>query len=163
MATSAAQDQGAPITNTPQLHKMKCRSALGNPPGHRPWGCGHAPAPLYAAAAARPGSAGEPPMTPRTDDPRYATCPYRGLPPASRWADAVAAIPPDRVNPHTPAPFRIGPDTRVATGGRCFAHHISPSPGGEGVTYYAVEPAPPRPPAAPRARDNFQGFSARSC
>ncbi|MDB5311730.1 MAG: hypothetical protein JWO38_5932 [Gemmataceae bacterium] len=100
-------------------------------------------------------------MPPRTDDPRYATCPYRDLPADSRWAEAVATVPPDRLNPHAPAPFQIDPETRVATAGSCFAQHISRSLAGRGFTYHVVEPAPSWLPDEDRVRYNFAVFSAR--
>jgi len=100
-------------------------------------------------------------MPPRIDDPRYATCPYRDLPAENRWADGVAAVAPDRLNPHTPAPFRIDPGARIATAGSCFAQHISRALAGRGFTYQVVEPAPPWLPDADRVRYNFAVFSAR--
>jgi hypothetical protein len=100
-------------------------------------------------------------MPPRIDDSRYASCPYRDLPATSRWADGVAAVPPDGLNPHTDAPFRIEPETRVATAGSCFAQHISRALAGRGFTYQVVEPAPPWLLDADRVRYNFAVFSAR--
>ena len=53
------------------------------------------------------------------------THPYRSLPAAQSWRDAVAAMEPFRVDPVVAPRFRIGPGDPVATAGSCFAQHLS--------------------------------------
>jgi hypothetical protein len=49
------------------------------------------------------------------------THPYEGLPDYAYWRRAMSSD----ADPVVEVPFRIGPETRVATAGSCFAQHIS--------------------------------------
>ena len=90
----------------------------------------------YAQAAERP-------KLERMSDPRYQSLasfvrpvagrrtapggasPYANLPDYRFWRRAVAGLPAGDVDPVTRTKFKIGPSTKIATAGSCFAQHIA--------------------------------------
>jgi hypothetical protein len=97
----------------------------------------------------------------KTPANKYATCPYNELPLASRWADAVAGVAADAINPHMAAPFRMDPRTRIASAGSCFAQHLSSHLVAKGMNYFVTEPAPPWLTAEEKRQYNYETYSAR--
>jgi hypothetical protein len=100
-------------------------------------------------------------VTRREVNPRYETCPYRDAPPTNLWAEAVANVADDRINPHLPPRTRLTPDARVATAGSCFAQHISRALVRAGFRFLTVETAPDWFTEDDRSRYGYEVFSAR--
>jgi hypothetical protein len=84
--------------------------------------------------------------------------PYRNLPDHAFWRRAVAALPPDVVDPVTSVPFTIAPADAVATAGSCFAQYIATSLSEQGFNYLITEPAPL---SADAADENYGVYPAR--
>ncbi len=91
-----------------------------------------------------------PPVGPGEEPPRH---PYQGLDDARFWNRAVSFAPPAGVDPVVHAPYRLGPEHRVATMGSCFAQHLSRHLQRSGLTYFVAEEGP--------AERQFGVFSAR--
>lgn len=87
--------------------------------------------------------------------------PYRSFPPSAFWRQAVAAPPPEAVDPVAAPRFQIAPTDRVVTAGSCFAQHIARHLRRAGFNYHVTETAHPFLPADLAAEYNFDVFSAR--
>lgn len=87
--------------------------------------------------------------------------PYKSLPDKAFWRRTVAARDPASVDPVGIFELRIGPDTKVATAGSCFAQHIARYLKNSGYNYYIAEPGHPHLPASFLATNNYGLFSAR--
>lgn len=68
--------------------------------------------------------------------------PYQGLPDHQFWNRAVTFAPPAGVDPVVRAPYRLGPEHKVATMGSCFAQHLSRHLQTSGLTYFVAETGP---------------------
>jgi hypothetical protein len=88
-------------------------------------------------------------------------CPYFELPDTSRWDRAMARLPVATINPHTPSSLRITPETRVASGGSCFAQNITTALRARGYNYLLTEQAPTFFSPELAAEHNYGIFSAR--
>jgi hypothetical protein len=66
--------------------------------------------------------------------------PYKDLPPHHFWRRAVAGVERFRFDPVVAPRFQISREARVATGGSCFAQHISNRLSKIGFNYYVAEP-----------------------
>lgn len=88
--------------------------------------------------------------------------PYRQLPARHFWRHFVADTSWRQI-PFMDAPkFRLGPDTRLATAGSCFAQHITRHLRSVGITPFQAEAAHPWLAAAdPALRDSYGQFAAR--
>jgi hypothetical protein len=89
------------------------------------------------------------------------THPYADLPPRAYWRSAVAQA--DRMgfaDLYHPRVL-IGPATRVATAGSCFAQHIARALRGAGVRVMDAEPAPAQVPDDVAQRFGYRLFSGR--
>ena len=64
------------------------------------------------------------------------THPYAGLPDYAFWRRSVG----DDTDPVVDSPFRVGPETKIATAGSCFAQHISRMLTEQGYRYLVTEP-----------------------
>jgi hypothetical protein len=69
--------------------------------------------------------------------------PYEGLPDHAFWRRAVAQMPWGQVNPVLAPGFCPSPESRIATGGSCFAQHIGPALARHGHAFFVTEPAHP--------------------
>lgn len=87
--------------------------------------------------------------------------PYRSLPEKAFWRRAVAGVGPGEVDPVGIFDLRIGPETKVATAGSCFAQHIARYLKNSGYSYYVAEAGHPLIPQSARTRQNYGLFSAR--
>ncbi len=87
--------------------------------------------------------------------------PYKSLEDKAFWRRSVASVSPGEVDPVGEFKLRIGPDTRVATAGSCFAQHIARYLAKSGYNYYVAEPGHPILPESSRTRNNYGLFSAR--
>jgi hypothetical protein len=87
--------------------------------------------------------------------------PYKHFPDKAFWRRSVAAPAPEAVDPVGVFDLRIGPDTKVATAGSCFAQHIARHLRKSGFNYYVAEPGHPILPRAIRDKHNYGVFSAR--
>jgi hypothetical protein len=87
--------------------------------------------------------------------------PYQSLPDAAFWRKAVADLPRAEVDPVGKFDLRIGPKTKVATAGSCFAQHIARYLRNSGYNYFVAEPGHPILPAAVRRANNYGLFSCR--
>jgi hypothetical protein len=91
----------------------------------------------------------------------YATCPYRDLPAAQRWPEAVAALPPAAVTPQAVSPLRLTGTTRIGSAGSCFAQRVSQALVAHGFNYLRTEPGPPWLSEQQRREFNYGTYSAR--
>lgn len=87
--------------------------------------------------------------------------PYRQLPDKAFWRRAVAAPNMADVNPVGRFALKIGPQTRVATAGSCFAQHIARHLKASGFNYYVEEAGHPLIPEELRTAHSYGTFSAR--
>lgn len=87
--------------------------------------------------------------------------PYKSLPDKAFWRRAVASPKPSQVDPIGVFDLKIGPSTRVATAGSCFAQHIARHLKGSGYNYYIAEQGHPIIPESVRTAQNYGLFSAR--
>lgn len=87
--------------------------------------------------------------------------PYKNAPDHNFWHRAVASRDPIDVDPVVDFPIKIGPTTRVATAGSCFAQHIARYLSSSGYNYYVTEPGHPVLPEDIRLANNYGLFSAR--
>jgi GSCFA family protein len=88
-------------------------------------------------------------------------CPYQRLPATSWWGKAVSNRDRDEISPHLDAPFKISREDWVASGGSCFAQHISQALQERGYRYFVSEPAPDFLSPEAAMRFNYNIFSAR--
>ena len=86
--------------------------------------------------------------------------PYRSLPDSAYWRRAVAA-PGAEVDPVVGEFVRIGPDTRVATAGSCFAQHVARHLAVSGFTYLVTESAHPIVPQDAARAAGYGVYTAR--
>lgn len=87
--------------------------------------------------------------------------PYKSLPDKAFWRRTVAAHEAGAVDPVGIFELKIGPDTKVATAGSCFAQHIARYLKNSGYNYYIAEPGHPHLPGAILVANNYGLFSAR--
>lgn len=87
--------------------------------------------------------------------------PYKRLPDKAFWRRAVASPELVEVDPVGVFGLRIGPTTKVATAGSCFAQHIARHLQKGGFNYYVTEPGHPLLHASVRAKHHYGAFSAR--
>jgi hypothetical protein len=87
--------------------------------------------------------------------------PYRSAPSHTSWRRAVSRPAAEDVDPVVKFDVAIGPNTRVATAGSCFAQHIARHLKESGFNYYVVEPGHPVLPESVRLANNYGLFSAR--
>lgn len=111
----------------------------------------------------------------RFEDPRYeqliararragaggrARHPYRGLPDHQFWNKAVAGVAPPALDPVVGAGFTLERETRIATGGSCFAQHIAKALQRSGYRYHVAETGDHLP-AEIAAEQQYGVYSAR--
>lgn len=87
--------------------------------------------------------------------------PYHSLPDKAFWRKAVADLPRNEVDPVGKFELLIGPETKVATAGSCFAQHIARHLRSYGYNYFVAEPGHPILPASVREASNYGLFSCR--
>ncbi|MBW9064486.1 GSCFA domain-containing protein [Rhizobium herbae] len=87
--------------------------------------------------------------------------PYRQLPDNAFWRRAVAAPDMGNVDPVSRFALKIGPQTRVATAGSCFAQHIARHLKASGFNYYVAEAGHPLISEEIRTAHNYGTFSGR--
>jgi hypothetical protein len=87
--------------------------------------------------------------------------PYKALPSKAFWRRSVAERAAADVDPVGVFDLRIGPDTKVATAGSCFAQHIARHLKESGYCYYVPEAGHPILPPRIRAGQNYGLFSCR--
>lgn len=87
--------------------------------------------------------------------------PYTTLPDKAFWRRAVARLPRDQVDPVGDFRLRIDVDTRVATGGSCFAQHIARHLSQAGYFHLVTEPGHPILASEVRRASNYGLFSCR--
>lgn len=87
--------------------------------------------------------------------------PYKAGAEFNFWRRAVADRDPRMVDPVGHFPFKIEPQTKVATAGSCFAQHIARYLRKSGYNYYVTEPGHPILPEQIREQNNYGLFSAR--
>ncbi len=88
-------------------------------------------------------------------------CPYTRQPPRARWRATVGAVPRGTVDPTSGTELRIGPATRIASAGSCFAQHVRAQIVRRGFTYLVTEPAPAGMSADDAADRGYGLYSAR--
>lgn len=94
------------------------------------------------------------------DAPRPAH-PYSGLPDHRFWRKAIQNVKSAQVDPVVSTKFKIGPDTKVATAGSCFALNISRRLIARGYNFLQAEPGPEGTKAAVEGVGGMGLFSAR--
>ena len=87
--------------------------------------------------------------------------PYQSLPDKAFWRKAVASFPAGEVDPVGHFGLRIGPETKVATAGSCFAQHIARHLRDSGYNYFVAEPGHPILPQKVREANNYGLYSCR--
>lgn len=87
--------------------------------------------------------------------------PYSDLPPEAFWRSGVAGADPAALDGIYAPKVRIGPQTRIATAGSCFAQHIGRALRGAGVAVLDAEPAPVALPEATARAFGYGLFSGR--
>lgn len=87
--------------------------------------------------------------------------PYRDIPDSQRWSKAMAGRASIEIDPVQPAPFRIGPDSRIVSAGSCFAQHVARHLRERGHACFETEPAHPLLPSSVAAAFNYGVYSAR--
>lgn len=98
----------------------------------------------------------------RSNQPRtFAVNPYSERPSRNFWSRMVARPAMAEVKPSASLSPMIGPKTRVATAGSCFAQHIARTMARNGLNYYVAEPAPEGLASAEAETKGYGVFSAR--
>ncbi|MBC7139499.1 MAG: GSCFA domain-containing protein [Defluviimonas sp.] len=87
--------------------------------------------------------------------------PYSDLPPEAFWRSGVAEVDPGALTWLYVPKVKIGPQTRIATAGSCFAQHIGRALRGAGVAVLDAEPAPLALPEAAAREFGYGLFSGR--
>jgi hypothetical protein len=87
--------------------------------------------------------------------------PYAKLPAESFWSRSVSRRPSVDVDPVSAPRFVLDRDTLIATGGSCFAEHISRSLVERGCAYLVSESPPEGMTVAEAARRQYGTYSAR--
>jgi GSCFA family len=88
-------------------------------------------------------------------------CPYQTLPATSWWRTAISNLVAEEISPHLASDFRIEREHWVASGGSCFAQHITTALQDRGYRYLISEPAPDFLSSEAAKRFNYNVFSAR--
>ena len=81
--------------------------------------------------------------------------PYSGLPDRAYWRRSLVGVAPENVDlvDGTQPKFKIGPKSKVATAGSCFAQHVSRAISERGFQYFVTEPG--------ERADNYGVYPAR--
>ena len=87
--------------------------------------------------------------------------PYQSLPDMAFWRKAVATPQMREVDPVGSFDVKIGPETKVATAGSCFAQHIARYLRDYGYNFFVAEPGHPILPDSVREANNYGLFSCR--
>lgn len=87
--------------------------------------------------------------------------PYIGLDESCYWKTAVAEVEPDKIRNLANPKVRLRREDRVATGGSCFAQHISRHLKIERFNFLDAEPAPETLRAEHRQKFGYELYSAR--
>lgn len=87
--------------------------------------------------------------------------PYKSLPDKAFWRRSVAGLAAADVDPVGQFDLTITSETRVATGGSCFAQHIARYLRNSGYNYFVAEQGHPILPETVRAAHNYGLYSAR--
>lgn len=90
-----------------------------------------------------------------------ATSPYVGLPRRQIWKRAVAATPPEHLDPQDGAKFGVSRSDRIASAGSCFARHVAERLRVGGFTYFVTEPGPTGAAPGWLAERHYGTYSAR--
>ncbi|GGF79834.1 hypothetical protein GCM10007301_44920 [Azorhizobium oxalatiphilum] len=88
--------------------------------------------------------------------------PYEALPGEAFWRTAVTSRAPLEIGPLWQPKWPIGPETRIAAFGSCFARHFGRVLRARGFSFVDAEPAPTPLPEAERRRLGYDLFSART-
>jgi hypothetical protein len=89
-------------------------------------------------------------------------CPYQTLPGTSWWRTAISNLDAaEEISPHLASDFRINREHWVASGGSCFAQHITKALQDRGYRYLVSEAAPDFLSSEAAKRFNYNVFSAR--
>ncbi len=88
--------------------------------------------------------------------------PYQELGPTAFWRTGVADVPAADISGLWTPKWPIGPDSRIATTGSCFAQHFGAALRARGYAWLNKEPAPAPLPAEARKAFNYEVFSART-
>jgi hypothetical protein len=88
--------------------------------------------------------------------------PYTHAHSYQRWRRAVAAPPPDAIDPVVAMKFRIGREDRIVTAGSCFAQHIAGRLTRAGCNVLVTETAHPLLPQAVAERFGYGIYTART-
>lgn len=98
----------------------------------------------------------------RTSGQPSAQNPYRNLPNTSFWRPSVEAADKSTLTPLTEQVTPVvGPASKVATAGSCFAQHIARTLSSRGLNYFVAEPAPEGTSAEEADLKGYGLFSAR--
>jgi hypothetical protein len=87
--------------------------------------------------------------------------PYRRLPSKAFWRRSVAGLDPAEIDPVGRFTLSIGPETKVATAGSCFAQNIARYLRNSGYCYYVAEQAHPLISPEIALAHNYSVYSAR--
>lgn len=87
--------------------------------------------------------------------------PYRNQPSAAFWRRSIADVAMSEVDPLSNMTLKVDRDTKVATGGSCFAQHIARRLQQSGFTYLVTESAPDLLDEDIAKEFNYGTFSAR--
>lgn len=87
--------------------------------------------------------------------------PYKNKPDTAFWRRSVAGIGMSEVDPLSALSLSVDHETKVATGGSCFAQHIARRLQQSGFTYLVTEPAPEILDDEVAKLFNYGTFSAR--
>lgn len=87
--------------------------------------------------------------------------PYETLPDTAYWKTGVAAVHPMDISGLYKKKITLGPDSKIATAGSCFAQHITRFLKANGFGLLDVEPAPAGLAIAHHQKFGFSTYSAR--
>jgi len=88
-------------------------------------------------------------------------CPYYDLPDSSRWEKAISSLALRDINPHVSSLLRVGPRSKIASAGSCFAQNITKALLMRGYNYYVAESAPKFLSTIEAQQLSYGTFSAR--
>lgn len=95
-------------------------------------------------------------------DREDAVNPYQDLGPTAFWRTGVAEVAASDISGLWAPKWPIGPDSRIATAGSCFAQHFGAALRTRGYAWLNAEPAPGPLPAEARKAFHYDIFSART-